>query len=202
MREINTVMFEALKRFEGLKLTSYLCPANVYTVGYGHTGPDVKPGMKITLKEAEYLLDKDLDYFELAVSRMISKPMTENQFSAMVSLAYNIGTGSPDPAKRGFYDSAVRKYFEAGKINEAADAFLNHNRARVNGLLKVLPGLDTRRKFERELFLRPDEKIIKINFDDLPELMPVELFPYGDMEKKLFSEVGYVKLPPKPEVKL
>jgi len=59
-----------IKSFEGLSLTAYTCPAGVLTVGYGHTGPDVTPGKKVTEQQAEALLKKDLIWAEDAVTTL------------------------------------------------------------------------------------------------------------------------------------
>ena len=86
-RAINKEGLELIKSFEGCKLTSYLCPAKVWTVGFGSTGSHVKPGMTITKDQAEELLRSDLRRFEDAVAAAAPKA-TDNQFSAMVSLQY------------------------------------------------------------------------------------------------------------------
>src|SRR6185295_3259 len=84
-----------IKRNEGSKLTAYVCPAGKLTIGYGDTGPHVFHGMTISQKEAEELLAKRLEReFEPGVLKLIGDaPTTLNQFSALVSLAYNIGLG-------------------------------------------------------------------------------------------------------------
>lgn len=132
-----------IKRFEGLRLDSYLCPAKIPTVGYGHTGPDVYIPMTITPGMAERLLLEDLERFETGVSRMIEGAKTsDNQFSAMVCLAYNIGLGA-------FSGSTVLKRHKLSNYRGAADAFLLW----VRGGGRVLPGLQKRREAERALYL-------------------------------------------------
>ena len=74
-----------IKRFEGCRLEAYLCPANVWTIGFGSTGPDVVKGLKITQETADILLRRDLLKFEAAVERAAG-PAYQNQFDAMVSL--------------------------------------------------------------------------------------------------------------------
>jgi len=139
---------ELIKRFEGLRLTAYLCPADVWTIGYGHTSaagaPPVVKGMKITAQEASDILARDLAKYEAAVAKALTRTPNENQFSAMVSLCYNIGAGA-------FVGSSVAKRFNAGNEQGAADAFRLWNKA--GG--KVLPGLIRRREDERTLFLTP-----------------------------------------------
>ena len=132
-----------IKKFEGLKHSAYKCPAGVWTVGYGSTGPHVKPGMLITSKEAEALLVKDLERFEDAVNYNATWPLTQNQFDACVCLAFNIGV-------RRFSGSTLVKYINQGNMLEAANQFLPW--VLVDG--KENAGLKRRRKAERELFLK------------------------------------------------
>jgi len=83
-----------IKRNEGLYLQSYICPAGVLTIGYGHTGQDVKPNMVISTAEAELLLRKDLLRFErviLNIERVNDLDLNQNQFDALVSFAFNVG---------------------------------------------------------------------------------------------------------------
>ncbi|MEE3439617.1 lysozyme, partial [Ruminococcus sp.] len=63
--KINEEGLSLIKSFEGLRLKSYKCPSGIWTVGYGHTGKDVKPGMVITEEQAEELLKKDIELFEI-----------------------------------------------------------------------------------------------------------------------------------------
>lgn len=141
-RIINPEGVALLKGFEGCKLTAYLCPAGVWTIGYGHTG-DVFAGQKITQQEADNLLNKDLAVFEQGVDKLTSKYLTENQFSALVCFAYNVGLGN-------LKSSTLLK-----KVNlaepEASKEFLRWNKA--GG--KELAGLTRRRKAEQVLFDTP-----------------------------------------------
>ena len=81
-----------IKRFEGLYLESYLCPAKVWTKGYGHTKGVVK-GQKITEEEAEDFLKKDLAAAEKTVNSL-NVQLTQNQFDALVSFVFNLGSGN------------------------------------------------------------------------------------------------------------
>jgi lysozyme len=140
---INDAGLALIKRAEGLKLDSYRCPAGIATVGFGHTGPDVRIPMTITPGEAERLLHEDLARFENGVTNCLcGVPTNSNQFSAMVSLAYNIGLGN-------FATSTVLKRHKLGNYAAAANAFLLWNKANK----QVLPGLTRRREDERELYL-------------------------------------------------
>jgi lysozyme len=79
-----------IKHFEGLRLTAYRCPANVLTIGWGHTG-GVKTGEKITLKQAEQFLIKDLKRFENHINSNAERELMYNEFDALVSFCYNCG---------------------------------------------------------------------------------------------------------------
>ena len=145
MDKINPAGLEIIKLYEGLRLQAYLCPANVLTIGYGHTGTDVKPKMHITAQEAERLLQTDLTEFEEGVTSMLGGAKTnENQFSAMVSLAYNIGLTS-------FKASSVIRHHRQGSTGTAASSFKLWNK----GGGKVLSGLTKRRAAEAALYLTP-----------------------------------------------
>lgn len=89
---------DLIKEFEGLRLEAYLCPADVWTIGYGHTSaagaPLVQRGMKISAAEAERILARDLIKYESAVDRFVKVEISQNQFDALVSFAYNCGVGA------------------------------------------------------------------------------------------------------------
>lgn len=141
MRSINAAGLSLIKEFEGLRLKAYKCPAGIWTIGYGHTGRDVTPSQAITEDRAEALLKADLARFELGVERL-AKDANDNQFSAMVSLAFNIGLGA-------FEGSTVLKRHNLGNKLGASRAFPMWNR----GGGKVLPGLVRRREAEAKLYL-------------------------------------------------
>lgn len=139
-RALNQAGIDLICKSETCKLKAYICPAGVLTVGWGHTGADVVAGMVITQAEADNLLLKDLKRFCDAVAELAPKA-TDDQFAAMVSLAFNIGVGA-------FKDSTLLKKFKAGDLTGAALEFPKWNKA--GG--KVLPGLVIRRAAERHLF--------------------------------------------------
>lgn len=138
--KINEKGLDLIKSFEGCKLTAYKCPAGVLTIGYGHTGADVKEGQKITQKKADALLIKDVERFEKMVNAYKKKyKWTQNEFNALVSFAFNIGN-----------IDQLTKYGKRNK-GQIADAILLYNKA--GG--KVLSGLVKRRKAEHDLFCTP-----------------------------------------------
>jgi lysozyme len=146
-REVNKEGLELIKEFEGFRTNAYLCPANVWTIGYGNTfydnGIKVKKGDRITEAEAERLLKITVESFADQVNKLISVPVTSNQFSALVSLAYNIGVGA-------FARSTLLKLLNQKLYDQSADQFMVWSRA--GG--RTLEGLRRRRSRERQLFLK------------------------------------------------
>lgn len=143
MRKINSAGLALVKKSEGLRLEAYRCPAGILTVGYGSTGPHVRSGMIITPGEAERFLMLDLRRFEVGVEAMTDMvPTNDNQFSACVSLAFNIGLGA-------FATSSVLKRHKKGDYPGAANAFLMWVKAKG----QTLPGLVKRREAEKMLYL-------------------------------------------------
>lgn len=139
--KINAAGLDLIKDSEGLYLSAYKCPAGIWTIGWGCT-EGVKPGMIITRDRAEAMLFAEIAKFEAAISTYVKVPIGENQFSALVSLSYNIGINA-------FAQSTLLRLLNQGLYAEAADQFLRWNK----GGGRVLPGLITRRERERNLFL-------------------------------------------------
>lgn len=147
MRRINDKGIALIKRYEGLRLEAYRCPAKILTIGYGHTGADVKEGMVITEPEAEILLKRDLARFETGVDAILGAvPATSDQFSALVSFAFNLGLMA-------LHKSTLMKKHRAGDILGASKQFASWNKSRVNGQLVPLAGLTARREAERKLYV-------------------------------------------------
>lgn len=130
-----------IKSFEGLRLDAYRCAAGVLTIGYGCTR-DVKWGDKITEGGAEILLKEDVSVFEDCVNDFVSVDLTQNQYDALVSLAFNIGCAA-------FRSSTLLKLVNAGDFGAASHQFLRWNR----GGGRVLAGLSKRRIAESQLFI-------------------------------------------------
>lgn len=141
-RKINTAGLQLIKEFEGLRLQSYLCPAGKWTIGYGHT-KTARPGQTITREQADQLLQADLAEYEACVQNLVKVPLTDNQFAALVSLAFNIGCAA-------FARSTLLKLLNQGDYHSAAQQFQRW--AYANG--KLLPGLARRRQQESTLFLK------------------------------------------------
>lgn len=132
---------QLIKNFEGCVLNAYKCPAGVWTIGYGHTS-GVKEGQTITKAQAEELLIQDLRPFEIGVNNLVNVPLNQNQFDALVSFCYNLGTGN-------LKKSTLLKLLNKGDYNGAAEQFdrwVYAGGEKLNGLVK-------RRSAEKKLFL-------------------------------------------------
>ena len=142
MMQISEKGLDLIRKFEGLRLDTYDCPAGKLTIGYGHTGSDVKPGLIIDAQKATALLMEDVKRFEKSVNELVKVPMTQGMFDALVCFAFNLGAGS-------LKSSTLLAKLNANDKQGAADEFLKWNKAQG----KVLDGLTARRSGERELFL-------------------------------------------------
>ena len=133
--------------FEGLRLKAYDDGVGVWTIGFGTTiypnGIRVKKGDTCTEAQAKAYMAHDLKKFESAVNNAVKVPLNQNQFDALVSLAYNIGTGA-------FSESTLVKKLNANNIRGAADQF----DVWVNAGGKRMQGLVNRRAKEKEVFLK------------------------------------------------
>ena len=76
---------------EGEKLKAYICPAGVLTIGVGHTGKDVVPGMIITKEHSRELLKNDLKHFENAVEAYVKISLKQHEYDSLISFAFNVG---------------------------------------------------------------------------------------------------------------
>lgn len=136
---VNAEGIELIKRWEGLRLGAYKCSAGVWTIGYGHTR-SARQGMRITEAEAERLLKDDLMRFETAVSNAVKVDLTENQFAALVSWAYNVGENAVKTStlvrklNRGEYDSVPVELMKWNKISGKVNRGLTNRRAAEVGL--------------------------------------------------------------------
>ena len=136
---------ELIKQFEGCKLKSYKCPANVWTIGYGSTfyldGSKVLMGQKISQVEADMLLLKLLPKYEATVIKNIKVALTQNQFDALVSFCWNCGSSQ----------TLFRLVNQKATDEVIYDWLINHY---IMGGGKVLPGLVRRRRVEADLFIK------------------------------------------------
>jgi lysozyme len=129
------------KSFEGLHLTAYKDCASVWTIGYGHTGPDLYNGMTINEAEAETLLHADLAEAVECVNRAVTATVSQNQFDAMVDFCFNAGRGN-------FLQSTLLRKVNLGDFAGATAQF----GLWVHAGGEIVDGLVRRRKAEAELF--------------------------------------------------
>ena len=138
------VATKLIEHFEGCRLTAYQDQGGVWTIGWGHTGPEVVEGLVWTQEQADSVLNEDIGHFDLALQCALGVPLTQNQWDALTCFIYNIGAGH-------FETSTVRKRLLIQDYAGAADAILMWNK--VAG--QVNQGLVNRRAAERALFLTP-----------------------------------------------
>lgn len=144
--KLNKAGKDLIKSFEGCKLVAYQCSAGRWTIGYGNTffedGKAVKPGDRVTQQKAEQLFELIVGNFADKVAKEIKTILTDNQFAAIVSLAYNIGMGNLQKStllkKVNFNPNDPTIKAEFAKWNKAAG--------------KVLTGLTRRREAESKLY--------------------------------------------------
>jgi len=134
-------LYKLIKRFEGCHLTPYLCPAGIWTCGWGSTGPDVYPGKPWTQEYADQRMERDALRFASAAVRLCPG-LRGTQVAAVADFAYNLGTGA-------LRASTLRRKLNAGDIEGAALELGKW----VNGGGKRLRGLVLRREAERQLLV-------------------------------------------------
>lgn len=148
--KISKAGLDLIKSFEGLRLEPYYCSSQVLTIGYGSTGPHVKEGMRITESQAEELLLKDVARFEDAVNRLITVGLKQEQFDALVSFAFNCGTGVLE-------DSTLRR-----RLNNEEDPNTVAQEELKRWTNGGLAGLVRRRKAETDLFCSGGSLVSKV----------------------------------------
>ena len=146
MRTWQSIATPLIQKYESFRADAYLCPAGVWTIGWGSTGTDIRPGMRWTRAQADARFAQDLDGFGREVAKRVHVPLQPHEMAALVSLVYNIG-----PAN--FERSTLLRVLEAGDKPGAAAQFAVWNKARVKGRLVVLSGLTKRRAHEADVFL-------------------------------------------------
>ena len=153
-KHINQEGFKLLTTFEGCELTAYDDGGGVWTIGYGHTGDDVYPGLTISQTQAEELLRGDLEKFESYVEDAVEVEIDDNQFSALVCFCFNVGPGT-----EGFGGSTLLKLLNNGDYQGAANQFPVWNK--VNG--EPWLGLTRRRLAEQALFVgMPEVRVLTL----------------------------------------
>ena len=139
------------EHFEGCRLTAYPDPGSggdPWTIGYGHTGPDVHPGLVITQEQAEQLLQQDVAKAVATVNERIKIELSQDEFDALVDFVFNCGCGN-------FNSSTLLKKLNQGDKEGAANEFLKWDMAAG----KHLAGLARRREAEMKLFLGDEDAV-------------------------------------------
>jgi lysozyme len=139
--------FDLIASFEGFRTRAVLAPGGKWTLGFGHTAT-AREGLSVTRGEAEDLLRWDLLPIEDSLRQIALTPLTQNQFDALLSFAFNIGLEN-------FKKSDVLKYLNQGQPIAAALSMHAWRRARVNGRVITIDALVRRRAAEAALFLEP-----------------------------------------------
>lgn len=141
---ISQAGIDLIHEFESFSATAYLCPAGVWTIGWGTTrvnGRPVTQGMTTTREQADAWFAEDLRGFEQCVLDAVKVPLTQSQFDALVSFTYNVGCGA-------FRRSTLLRMLNQGDEAGAAAQFARWNK----GGGRVLAGLTRRREAESALF--------------------------------------------------
>lgn len=168
---------ELIARAEACEPVAYLCPAGVWTIGWGETaGGTIRKGMRWSPEQCDERFLRQLEDYTERVRERVREDTTPNELGAMVSLSYNIGIGA-------FEKSSVRRLHNAGDEAGAARGFRLWDKARVNGVLAPLRGLTIRRAAESALYLRPDP-------DERHERMPQAVEPESKLAASPIAQGG------------
>ena len=168
IRQVNDAGMTLIKHFEGLKLIAYLCPAGIWTIGYGHTKA-VKQGDKITEAEADQLLASDLLACGEQVEKYVRVPLNANQFAALASFVFNAGAGNLAAStllrrlNNGDYDCVPSELCKWVKATNP-----------TTGRKVTLPGLVKRRAAEGQLWLQTDDTDPFLSSSDMPQKIEVD----------------------------
>lgn len=145
--------YEIIKDFESFSAKPYLCPAHVWTIGWGHTHGVTKDTPPVTQEAAQRLLEWDVDNAVQVIRRHVTVPLTQGQLDALASFVFNVGPGKPGEKdgfvwlKNGNHSTMLRK-LNAGDAPGAAAEFQKWVRSRG----QVLMGLVKRRIIEQSVF--------------------------------------------------
>jgi lysozyme len=135
---------DLISSFEGLRLTAYRDAVGVLTIGFGHTGADVHPGLTITQQRAYELLREDSSGATHAVNELVTRQLDQPQFDALVSLTFNAGTAP--------LHGTLGHKLNSGDFEGALEEFGKWVKGTVRGELVTLAGLVRRRAAEAAMF--------------------------------------------------
>jgi lysozyme len=144
-RLVNQAGIALLTHFEGYRTQAYQDSKGVWTIGIGSTGPDIHLGLTWTDAQIHARFDTDVLRFENGVEALVGTPLTDNQFSALVCFAYNVGLGA-------LTESHLLKKLNSGDYSGAASEFPRWDESGGH----IVAGLLSRREAEQALFETPD----------------------------------------------
>lgn len=177
---------DLVKHFEGMRLKAYLCPAEVPTLGFGATGPDIHLGMTWTKEQAEARLAADLAEAAEDVDRYVKVPLSDNERGALSSFTFNLGAGA-------LASSTLLRLLNSGDRAGAAAQFGRWTKAKVNGVSVDLPGLVSRRAAEAALFQGRDwTDVAPAVPDPQPQAVSAPAGADADRIKRIQQIVGVV----------
>lgn len=138
--------------YEGYSATAYKDTGGIFTVGFGHTGSEVKASTRMTVSEAMKTLGKDVGRTEKTIQSCLGDDikLTQSEWDAYISLAYNVGAGA-------VCKSSIKRKLQAGRYQAACAAILSFDKARVNGKLVKNKGLANRREDEYRICMKRQE---------------------------------------------
>lgn len=162
MRHINQRTEAHIKDWEKLKLKAYPDSGGKWTIGWGHTGPDVHQGSEITEERAEQLFKLDIEPAEERVDTLVKVPLGDNQFGALVSLCFNIGACA-------LGGSTLVRLLNEKHYEEVPHQIARWNKSknRATGLTETNKGLVNRRAGDIALWNTPDNPKVTSNFDNV-----------------------------------
>jgi GH24 family phage-related lysozyme (muramidase) len=166
-----------IMNYEGCRLTAYkpVAAEKYWTIGWGHYGPDIKEGQKITQAQADQMFRNDIQGYVAGVLKLVKVPINQNQLDALCSFAYNCGVGA-------LQKSTMLKYINAGDFQSAANEFPRYCHG-AGGIM--LQGLLNRRNKEREVFLTPvqgGDDEMKFSKEEIDFILSVLSYYWGQMK--------------------
>ena len=188
---VSDLGFRLIKAYEGFRSESRILISGQSVVGYGHRMAD-QDAIALTTAEAEKLLREDIQPVEDLVNEAIFAPLTQGQFDALCSLAYNIG---PDAFKK----SDVVRAINNGRPIDAANGFDVWRKGEVDGQSFVIDALVRRRTAEKALFLKPERHFVTSPRDSVPPKQDITLARQHTTSAPLYDQndaEGYVEAVP------
>lgn len=168
--EVCKEAIELIQHFEGCVLDAYQDERGIWTIGWGHTGPEVVQGKRITQIQADVIFHTDLSNVAIGIESVLKVILSPNQFGAVCSLVYNIGIDA-------FRNSTLLKFINASNKEGVPSQFAVWNKILKNGKLEVSLGLVKRRAMEIGLWLKDDtntfSRVVSSVTPEKPKMTPL-----------------------------